>query len=419
MRTSGKKNMKWIVQIVVVAVVGLLFFAVGTSSRADIDSEALTSAQKSVDALAKALESPQASESRGALSSFRAVESAVHKLSPADQEVLKVPMQDLKRVLRASQDFQYSSRELKLDQVSEAAVSLRSVRSSMRAFQVSRESPTFFQALGRDLRTLISSFSSVGALTLVAICVIVYAVFSEPGRSHVKSLIVSIGTLKLGSLELTFRGSGREATVAQIMGLSRDLNANFLGHSTNSQLLQRLEQVLTSPSVVEALGKPCSAINDFRAVIHMPDPLLSRTFFQATSYWPLNHDLSKRAGRRRSMHFGAIGRAWTDLDKSSIAQNVDGDLVQMYNMAPTEAADRREKSYAVICLPGDKSKAKAVLYMDSSEADQFPADVTALAEAIRSAASLVGLSDAIERIHQEMSCANPIISIHEDADATL
>lgn len=410
------KNFAW---VVVGLVACLLAYAVGSAGQADIDSAALAKAENSVDAVSDSLKSPESSENGHSTAMVKALDQQITKLSADNQKALAPAMRDLKQALSDSTAEETRSREHTLDSANAASVAIRSVKSSLRQFQVTRQAPNFLQALGRDIRTALSKISALGLFTLVAVCVIIYSVFSDRGRRHVKSLIVSIGTLKFGSLELTFKGTGREATVAQIVGLSKEVNASLLGHSTNLQLLQRLEKVLTDPKVIEQLGKACHEIKGFRAAIQLPDPLLSRTFFQITSYWPLTSDLAKRAGRRRSIHFGAIGRAWTDLGRVSIAEDVEGNLVKNYNMDPQEAINRKEKSYAVICIPSDGLGARAVLYMDSSEAGQFPDPVGPFAEQIQASAARTGLSDSIERIYQEMNCADPIIKIHEDADAAL
>lgn len=394
-------------------------YAIGIASRPDINVEALSKAEDSLDSLYKSLIEPSSpSQYNSALGNLNALEAELVELDAKTSKALSPSFRRLKRALQAPTNGSVRGYEMDLDHATDAAIAVRKVRSSFREYQIYSGAPPFISILGRDIRAAISRLSISGAVTLAATLIVAYAVFTTRGRGHVKSFIATLGTLKVGNVELTFRASGREATVAQINGLSKEVNASLLGLSSGQMLSEKLSAILTNPDVEKALGKPCSSIKDFRAVIQMPDPLFSQTIFQATSYWPQMLDTTTRPGRRRSIHFGAIGRCWKRHQRKSISGNVDQNLVSGLQ----SSVNRREKSYAVICIPSDGSDAKAVIYMDSSDPYEFPTNVDqteALATAIQTAARASGLAKAIESIYAEMNCAHPLISIHEDSDILL
>lgn len=148
---------------------------------------------------------------------------------------------------------------------------------------------------------------------------------------------------------------------------------------------------------------------DFRATIHIPDPLLSNSLYQLLDYVPVGGG----HGRTFSARAGLIGRAWRtgakDWWDSETSISMDK-LVGEWGMTRQEAALRQvvDKTKVMLAIPlhdPTRSRPVGILYLDSAVHEKFggPEDRMQLMDQLealyqeRLAASLAQLVEAAMR----------------------
>jgi hypothetical protein len=151
--------------------------------------------------------------------------------------------------------------------------------------------------------------------------------------------------------------------------IKRELEAEVRARS----IAQGLYAVLQATTLATSPG-------DYRATIHIPDPLYDDWLYQLIDYYPRGSG----HGRPFSARAGLIGRAWRleedDEWESSPNQSglSDRQLVAEWGMTKREAAERRVDQandlVAIILRDRSESRLVGVLYMDSKVHHRFGAD---------------------------------------------
>lgn len=106
----------------------------------------------------------------------------------------------------------------------------------------------------------------------------------------------------------------------------------------------------------------------YRVTLHMPDSLEPETLYQLVEYFPLG-PFPKSRGRRKSIRFGAIGKAWR-LQASDYAPTVStrpADLIKDWGMTAKEAdaAGRGRKTFLSVIIVDESKVPVGIFYMDA------------------------------------------------------
>ena len=128
--------------------------------------------------------------------------------------------------------------------------------------------------------------------------------------------------------------------------------------------------------IIEEVVRPL-AHGSFRSTIHIEDALQQETLYQLVEYKyvPELPGPPKTRGRRNSIRFGIVGRAWR-LGRSEYEPNVTTDvtdLVKFWGMTHDEAvrAGRGRRSFAVILLRNASGGYSGLIFIDAQEPGLF------------------------------------------------
>ncbi|MBO4227395.1 hypothetical protein [Bradyrhizobium neotropicale] len=106
----------------------------------------------------------------------------------------------------------------------------------------------------------------------------------------------------------------------------------------------------------------------YRVTLHVPDTLEAEMLYQLIEYYPPG-PFPKSRGRRKSIRFGAIGKAWR-LQKSDYSPTVStqpAELIKDWGMTAEEAdaAGRGRKTFLSVIIRDESKIPLGIFYMDA------------------------------------------------------
>jgi len=121
---------------------------------------------------------------------------------------------------------------------------------------------------------------------------------------------------------------------------------------------------LIDPALLEADAEQ----PPYRVTLHMEDTLEPETLYQLIEYFP-SGPFPKSRGRRKSIRFGAIGKAWR-LQKSDYSPTVStqpSELIKDWGMTGEEAdaAGRGRKTFLSVIIRDESQIPAGIFYMDA------------------------------------------------------
>jgi hypothetical protein len=162
--------------------------------------------------------------------------------------------------------------------------------------------------------------------------------------------------------------------------------------------------------IIEEVVRPLAKVG-FRSTIHIEDVFQPETLYQLVEYVYVSEAPGppKTRGRRNSIRFGIIGRAWR-LGRSeydpTVTTEVD-ELVRVWGMTREEAvrAGWGRRSFAVILLRDATGGYSGAIFIDAEEAGLFGA--TSIGDLERginqAAAGANGLSNCIAEVRRVLA----------------
>lgn len=172
----------------------------------------------------------------------------------------------------------------------------------------------------------------------------------------------------------------------------------------------KFEQVIEKglkPYIDESLvPTEADAPSTFRVTLHMPDTLEAETLYQLIDYFPAG-PFPNSKGRRKSIRFGAIGKAWRleSSDYSPAVSTQRNDLIKDWGMTgrEAEAAGQGRQTFLSVILRDSSHVPLAIFYMDAfpkSFLGQHP--VQAIADTIEKASGTAKLTAALVNVRTKM-----------------
>lgn len=166
--------------------------------------------------------------------------------------------------------------------------------------------------------------------------------------------------------------------------------------------------------VIEKALKPLidnSLIEDgdpylFRVTLHMQDTLQSESLYQLIDYYPQG-PFAKTRGRRLSIRFGAIGKAWRQ-QRSEYSPIVSTDrevLIRDWGMTASEAekAGRDRQTFLAVIIVDASKIPLAIFYMDAKLASLLGGnDSSKISDKILLACASSKLTDALVSVRTKM-----------------
>jgi hypothetical protein len=162
--------------------------------------------------------------------------------------------------------------------------------------------------------------------------------------------------------------------------------------------------------IIEGIVKP-HAKHGFRSTIHIQDTLEPESLYQLINYIHVDEQSGPPTtrGRRNSIRFGIIGRAWR-LGRSDYDPHVTTDinkLVEVWGMTHDEAAraGRGRQSFAVILLRDASGGFPGLIFIDSQEKDLLGTmSISDLEQLVNDAAgSADGLTNSLARVRNTLA----------------
>jgi hypothetical protein len=122
------------------------------------------------------------------------------------------------------------------------------------------------------------------------------------------------------------------------------------------------------PLIDPALNPPGAEPSPYRVTLHMQDSLEAEMLYQLIEYYPAG-PFPKSRGRRKSIRFGAIGKAWRlqASDYSPTVSTHPAELIKDWGMTAEEAdaAGRGRKTFLSVVIVDESNIAVAIFYMDA------------------------------------------------------
>ena len=162
--------------------------------------------------------------------------------------------------------------------------------------------------------------------------------------------------------------------------------------------------------IVEDVVRPL-AQHSFRVTIHIEDELELESLYQLVDYVYASEPSGalQTRGRRNSIRFGIIGRAWR-LGRSEYDPEVTTDvdeLVKVWGMTRDEAAraGRGRRSFAVVLLRDTSGGISGLMFMDAQNANLFgDLRIEKLERHVNEVAGKAsGLNDSLARIRDALA----------------
>jgi len=238
-----------------------------------------------------------------------------------------------------------------------------------------------------DWVTLVNGVAwPIGAVVLLLILT------SQRGRLLVRPLLRRLHSLGLpGGWSVELSEDAAAETKADVEGALSAyrprLDTEFARLAHSEGVRNRLATTLET-----VLSKQERAAAGFRATVHIEDALVRNALYQLVDYWPRGSG----AGRRFSVRFGALGRAWR-LGASIYERDVPTDdetLITQWGMTREQAQRAATGKRSFVCvLLEHEGEPVGVVFIDAEPANAFQPDVVerfATAEQTRELAAAVG-----------------------------
>jgi hypothetical protein len=281
-------------------------------------------------------------------------------------------------------------------------------------------SPSASPIAGGTAADLAGALAWPAAFIIVSLIVLFY----HPVRAWLTEIIRRVTKISAFgvSLELT-RESARKL---------RDATNSTFG-DVRSQIASELDRLVRANGVEQKLGrlvertiKPALSQNDrpfanIRCTIYVEDFLYTETLYQLIDYYPSGSG----RGRPISIRFGIVGKTWR-LEEDDIEPDLKTDpptLIREWGMTlrETSRAAQHRPSFAAVLLKNDEQDLVGLLYMDSSDANAFPARDTEEArqfiDSIHGSAKTLGLLNSIIAVNASMRTRSPLIPIYPSKSA--
>lgn len=240
--------------------------------------------------------------------------------------------------------------------------------------------------------------------------IVLFAILFRPVRNAfdriVTSLADSIRTLrrlKAAGIELTLDPkAAQEIAAKSTFVVTADYERKADQEVAQRGVWKKFNEILDKEV------KPYATFG-FRATLHIEDTLQPETLYQLVEYQYVSEPQgpAKTRGRRHSIRFGIIGRAWrlgrSDYD-GAVTTNVD-DLIKTWGMTHDEAvrAGRGRRSFAVILLRDASGGYSGLIFIDATPERLFGTHtVETLEKRVNTAAMANGLSDAVAEIKRAL-----------------
>jgi hypothetical protein len=144
----------------------------------------------------------------------------------------------------------------------------------------------------------------------------------------------------------------------------------------------------------------------FRATLHIADTLQPESLYQLIEYYPQG-PFAKARGRRLSIRFGAIGKAWRQ-QRSEYSPVVSTDrevLIRDWGMTASEAekAGRDRQTFLAVIIVDASKIPLAIFYMDAKPARLLGSkDSNEISDKILAACASSKLTDALVSLRTKM-----------------
>ena len=228
------------------------------------------------------------------------------------------------------------------------------------------------------LLTGVASFSEVIDLVSVVVWPLVVLIaigiaVTDRGRRLLRPILRRLRKISGGGFALELSPEAAVATKADVEGAVRDFSVPLGEQFEVLAYAKKIRVVLGS--VVNTLHpkEECKPGCDHRATVYVSDALYRDALYQLVDYWPAGTG----SGRRFSLRFGILGRAWR-LEETLYAPRIPADrpkaLINSWGMTQEQAemAGRGRQSFFCGVLRDDKGVLVGVLYMDSMKPKAFP-----------------------------------------------
>jgi transcriptional regulator with GAF, ATPase, and Fis domain len=140
------------------------------------------------------------------------------------------------------------------------------------------------------------------------------------------------------------------------------------------------------------------------------DALVKNALYQLADYWPAG----KGAGRRFSVRFGILGRAWR-LGRSLYEDDVPIDedkLIEQWGMTRAQARSAASGKRSFVCVMlSHGGQNVGVLFMDAMPANAFQSDIL---DRFHADASMTQLAAAVGQVRQRIGRLGPGIKLLDD-----
>jgi hypothetical protein len=163
-------------------------------------------------------------------------------------------------------------------------------------------------------------------------------------------------------------------------------------------------------AVLQALSDQERNAKGFRATVHIEDALVRNALYQLVGYWPSGGG----AGRRFSVRFGMLGRAWR-LGRSLYADDVpdsEDALIGQWGMTRAQATTAAAGRHSFVCvLLRHEGQAVGILFMDAVPDHAFEPGVEQRVEQHPRAEELAA---AVGRVRASIAGTGPGVKLLTD-----
>ncbi len=156
-----------------------------------------------------------------------------------------------------------------------------------------------------------------------------------------------------------------------------------------------------------------------RGTIHVPDIVFKEYLYQLVDYYPRIERIHP-AGRRFSMRFGIIGRAWRLKESVGKGDAVSGNprrkLIEEWGMFEEEAMSGSHARPAYLCvILRSQDDIQGLLFIDSETLNAFGTDPVAqqVADALANHSTCVSLAAAVAETMKPLRLAGPFLEVNQ------